>query len=172
MRYKNIVFIGMAGSGKSKLGMKVAEKIGYSFIDTDRYIESMEGITLDEIMKKYGNTKFKEIEEKRILEIHLCKYVISTGGSAVYSQKAMEHLKKGGIIVYLSKESDFLKRKIKNMGSRAIVGFDGKNFDEIYEERKPLYEKYADITVDGECSVEELVEIISSFPISPPQEAR
>ena len=143
----NIILIGMPGSGKSTIGILLAKMIGYSFLDSDLLIQHASGKKLYEILKDEGTERFAQIENQINSEIHAEKTVIATGGSAVYGKEAMEHLSSIGTVVYLKVSLKELIRRVKNFNTRGIVMRQGQTLEEIYAEREPLYEKYADITV-------------------------
>lgn len=145
---KNIVLIGMAGSGKSTLGVLLAKSLGMPFIDTDLMIQQHEKKLLQEIIDSHGIEPFLEIEEKVMLTIDDLDSVIATGGSVVYSEKAMTHLKEHGRLVYLKLDYVEIERRIQNITTRGIVMDNGKSLKDIYDERVCLYEKYADIIID------------------------
>lgn len=147
---KNIVLIGMSGAGKSTLGVLLAKALGLDFTDTDILIQQREGMRLQEIIDSRGIEYFLKREEEAILSFDKMGYVIATGGSAVYSDKAMSALKNSGITVYLYVSSGELKARLTNITTRGIVMEPGCSLDELIVQRLPLYEKYADITVD--CS--------------------
>ena len=157
----NIVLIGMSGAGKSTLGVLLAKAQGLCFVDTDIMIQQRKGQLLQRIIDSEGVEKFMEVEEETILDMSSCNTVIATGGSVVYSEKAMEHLSQGGICVYLHVDFDELSARLSNITTRGIVFKNAHSLREVYEERLPLYEKYAHVTVH--CtgrSVEESVEEI------------
>lgn len=145
---KNIVLIGMAGSGKSTLGVLLAKSLGMPFVDTDLIIQQNEKELLQEIIDKKGINKFLQIEEKVMLSIESKDSVIATGGSVVYSDQAMDHLKKHGRIVYLKLSFEEIEKRIKNITTRGIVMESGKTLKNIFDERVTLYEKHADIVID------------------------
>ncbi|MBQ1891768.1 MAG: shikimate kinase [Firmicutes bacterium] len=149
-RKTNIVLIGMPGSGKSTVGRILSKRTGMSQVDTDVLIERSENMKLQDIIDKNGLERFAQIEEAVLLELDLKNYIVSTGGSAVYYPKAMEHLKKSSTIVYLKTPLSKLLRNIRNMDSRGISVKPGQTFEDLYNERCPLYEKYADVTVSTE----------------------
>ena len=149
-RKTNIVLIGMPGSGKSTVGRILSKRTGMSQVDTDVLIERSENMKLQDIIDKNGLERFAQIEEAVLLELDLKNYIVSTGGSAVYYPKAMEHLKESSTIVYLKTPLSKLLRNIRNMDSRGISVKPGQTFEDLYNERCPLYEKYADITVSTE----------------------
>lgn len=145
---ENIVLIGMPGVGKSTVGVLMAEWLGYSFLDTDIYIQAREGRKLQEIIDCEGLDGFCKIEEQAILVLSCEAHVISTGGSAVYSKRAMQHLKKNSTVCHLDMPSQQLKERLDNFKTRGIVMVPGQSIETLYRERHPLYMKYADITVD------------------------
>ncbi len=144
---QNIVLIGMPTSGKSTVGVIVAKILGLDFVDADIVIQHNEGLKLSKIIEQRGVTGFLECEEKALLSLDACGAVIATGGSAVYSQKAMEKLSKKAAIVYLEVEKEELFRRLKDVKERGVVLSDGETLEDMYASRKKLYEKYADITV-------------------------
>ena len=147
---KNIVIIGMPGAGKSTMGVILAKTLGRKFIDTDIAIQEQTGRLLQDMIDADGPEAFKKTEEQTILSLHCRGTVIATGGSVVFSGKAMEHLKKDGVVIYLRISYDEMVRRLGNITTRGIVLVRGQGLREMYDERIPLYEKYADITI--ECS--------------------
>ena len=147
---KNIVIIGMPGAGKSTMGVILAKTLGRNFIDTDIVAQETTGRLLQEIIDEEGTGAFLKTEEKTILSLHCHHAVIATGGSVVFSGKAMKHLKKDGVVIYLKISFGEMVRRVSNITTRGIVLAAGQSLREMYDQRVPLYEKYADITID--CS--------------------
>lgn len=159
---KNIVLIGMPGAGKSTVGVVLAKTLGMNFIDTDLLIQQREQKLLQEILSEKGPDGFMLTEEISILSVHCGETVIATGGSVVYSQGAIEHLKNIGTVVYLQIGYEEIDKRINNIKTRGVLLQAGQTLKDIYVQRLPLYEKYADVVID--CSgldVEKIVEKIS-----------
>lgn len=162
MKQKNIVLIGMPGAGKSTVGVVLAKKLGYAFLDSDLVIQSREGKLLHEIIEAHGVEQFWFIEEEANLSINAVRTVIATGGSVIYGGRAMEHLGQGGVIVYLKLSCEEIARRLGDLNERGVTLRKGQNLQMLYEERIPLYEKYADITVACEkLTIREIVEEIA-----------
>ena len=145
---KNIVLIGMPGVGKSTIGVIAAKQLGYEFVDADLLIQKQEKRLLHEIISQEGVDGFLEIENRVNASIQTEGAVISTGGSVIYGKEAMEHLSSIGTVVYLKLPYPELKRRLKNLKDRGVVLKDGQTLKDLYDERTPLYEKYADLIVD------------------------
>ena len=162
----NIVLIGMSGAGKSTLGVLLAKTLGKSFADTDIMIQQKDGRLLQDIIDSEGIEYFMKLEEDTVCSAELCDTVIATGGSVVYSDRAMKKLSDGGLCVYLNVDFDELTARLKNITTRGIVFKSAQTLREVYEERLPLYEKYADVTVECtgsgiEESVGRIAELVS-----------
>ncbi|MGI6736787.1 MAG: shikimate kinase [Anaerovoracaceae bacterium] len=154
----NIILIGMPGSGKSTVGVVLAKVLGYGFLDADVLIQQREGKTLHEILDSVGPWGFNKIEEDVNLGISVDHTVIATGGSAVYGERAMRHFANLGTIVYLRVSCEEMIRRVDNVPERGISVADGVTLQELYRERAPLYEKYADLTVDVDgCDISKSV---------------
>ncbi len=160
----NIILIGMAGCGKSTVGVLLAKALGMGFLDTDLVIQRREGKKLQEIINVDGLEYFKRAEDAALLSVETDSTVIATGGSAVYYNDAMKHLKAGGKCVWLALPFDVIERRIRNIKTRGIAIAPGKTLRDVFEERQPLYEKYADIRVDCAGSAEDNVaEVIKAL---------
>ena len=164
MKKDNVILIGMSGAGKSTLGVLISKAIGKNFFDTDILIQQREGKLLQQIIDLDGLNRFMRAEERAILSLNIHGCVIATGGSVVYSERAMKHLKKRGTVVYLKVDFNELEGRLSNIKNRGIVFKGANDLRSVYEERLPLYEKYADITVDCTgCGVEDSVEAITQM---------
>ena len=168
MSKENIVLIGMPGVGKSTVGVVIAKKLGYQFIDADLVIQKRENRLLHEIISEEGLDGFLKAEENANVYIaqNEEKSIVATGGSVVYCEKAMQELKKTGRVIYLELEYDQLKKRLGNLKGRGVVLKDGQDLRGLYEERIPLYEKYADLTVneknlDVEQTLQKIVDRLS-----------
>ena len=157
MQRTNLVLIGMPASGKSTVGVILAKVIGYDFIDTDILIQRAEKKRLPEIIKAVGVDGFLEVEERVCSSVEADRCVIATGGSVVYSEKAMRHLKKIGHIMYLKTDFETIRKRLGNIRQRGVALREGQTLRDLYEERVILYEKYADTVVEEEGDVEDVV---------------
>ena len=146
----NIILIGMPGSGKSTVGVLLAKTLGYGFLDTDLTIQQREGALLQEILDQRGLEAFLNAEEAAICSVACSETVIAPGGSAVCREGAIVHLKELGTVVYLRVSLEELEGRISNMSSRGIALSPGQTLADVYNYRSPLYEKYADLTVDAD----------------------
>lgn len=162
MNKDNIILIGMPGSGKSTAGVVLAKFIGYDFLDTDLFIQDKTGKLLHELISEHGLDGFLKIEEEINASVNCHKSVIAPGGSVIYGEKAMEHFKKMGTIVYLKLSYEDVESRLGNLKSRGVALKDGMTLKDLYEERTPYYEKYADIVVDEHGqNVEETIRYIA-----------
>ena len=146
----NITLIGMPGAGKSTIGVVLAKVLGYQFLDSDLLIQKQEKRRLSEIIEEEGYKGFQEVENRVNASIEAENTVIATGGSVVYCEEAMEHLKSIGTVVYLKLSLNALSKRLGNLKGRGVLLKEGQTLAGLYEERTPLYEKYADIVIDEE----------------------
>ena len=163
MNNNNIVLIGMPGAGKSTIGVVLAKMLGYQFVDSDLLIQKEENRKLSEIIEQEGIEGFIEIENRINSQIETEKHIIATGGSVIYGEEAMEHLRKIGTVVYLRLSCKELADRLGDLTCRGVVIRKGQGLEALYAERCPLYEKYAHITIDCEgLSIENLAQKIKS----------
>lgn len=153
----NIILIGMPGSGKSTVGIILAKQMSKDFLDTDVLIQTLEGRSLQDIVDNDGHMVLRDIEERVLLSIEATNQVISTGGSAAYSDPAMRHLGQNGIVVFLHADLDTLRGRIENYGTRGLAKKPEQSFEDLFKERYTLYTKYADIVVESSGFTQEQV---------------
>lgn len=165
---KNIVLIGMPASGKSTIGVLLAKAMGMDFVDTDLLIQKNRNALLQDIIIRIGIQEFIKIEEQTVLDLDCSNSIIATGGSVIYSDIAVKHLKKNGIILYLDVNYDEINRRLTNITSRGIVFGPGQDLRGLFEERVPLYRKHADKILtcadkdieDIVCSIKDVVAVV------------
>ena len=155
----NIILIGMPGAGKSTVGVILAKALKKTFIDTDIVVQEDAGRLLQDIIDTEGPRAFLEIEESTILSRHFANAVIATGGSVVFSSRAMEHLKNSGVVIYLKISFEEMEKRLRNITTRGIVLVAGQGLRGMYEQRVPLYEKYADRIID--CSDKDFEAVVA-----------
>lgn len=151
MESRNITLIGMPGAGKSTLGVLLAKELGYPFIDTDIVIQSRIGKKLAVVIAERGLDYFQELEERFICDLDLERTVIATGGSVVYSDPAMRHLKAKAVTLWLQLSIEPLRKRLGDLRARGVVIGANQTFEQLYRERQPLYAKYADVTICCDC---------------------
>jgi len=153
----NIVLIGMAGSGKSSVGQVLATLLGLAFVDVDRLIEEDQHTPLQNLLNELGVDGFRQVEEKVLLSMEYRNHVIATGGSAIYSEAGMNHLKETGCLVLLDVALPVLKQRVGDFSSRGLVKTESQSFEQLFAERRPLYKKHADLILDcGDQSVNDI----------------
>ena len=154
----NLILIGMPASGKSTVGVILSKIIGYDFIDTDLLIQKSEHMRLSQIIEARGVEGFLEIENRVNASVEASRSVIATGGSAVYGQEAMQHLRQIGAVIYLQVDYEVIRKRLRNIRQRGVVLREGQTLRELYEERCALYEQYADLIVrEGSGEIEDVV---------------
>lgn len=159
----NITLIGMAGVGKSTIGRALAKRLGYTFIDVDSLIKEKTGVPLQVLIDKHGDSAFIRFEEEAILRLgQMDGCIISPGGSVIYSEKAMEHLKNISKIIFLNAPFRSIVKRLPNARKRGIVGLRDRSLKELFEERMILYQKYADFSIKlkGKENIQGIVEKI------------
>lgn len=161
MKKSNIVLIGMPGVGKSTVGVILAKVLGYQFLDADLVIQQQEKKLLKDIIAEVGTEGFIEVENRVNAGLECSQTIIATGGSVVYGKEAMEHLKEIGTVVYLEVPYKTIEKRLSDIKGRGVVLKEGQTLYDLYMERTPLYEKYADIRVnEGRLNVEQTVEVL------------
>ncbi len=158
---KNLVLIGMPGAGKSTVGVLLAKALKMPFVDTDLLIQRQENSYLQELIAKHGIDGFMKIEEDIVKGLDLENHVIATGGSVIYSGSAISHLKAQGVLFFLNTKMYQLERRLKNTQTRGIAMQHGQSLVSLYNERLPLYKKYADIEID--CSRKHIETIVTEI---------
>lgn len=157
----NIVLVGMPGAGKSTVGVVLAKRLGMSFVDSDLVIQERYGKLLHELIEEHGVEGFWRIENEVNASLKVYDSVIATGGSAVYGAEAMEHLGRIGTVVYLKLPYEEVEERLGDLFARGVTLLPGQTLADLYEERTPLYEKYAHLTVD--CSGKMLRETVAQI---------
>ncbi len=143
----NLILIGMPGAGKSTVGVILAKQTSRDYVDTDVLIQTSQGRTLQEIVDQDGYAGLRRIEEEILLGLSVRNHVIATGGSAVYSDPAMDYLKSCGVAIFLDVDLITLESRVHDFGTRGLAKRSGQSFADLFEERFTLYRKYADITI-------------------------
>ena len=146
----NVTLIGMPSAGKSTIGVLLAKRLGYSFIDADILIQEKEGRLLKEIIAQEGMDGFLQVENRVNASIEAKRSVIAPGGSVIYGKEAMEHLKEISTVVYLKMSYEELERRVGDVVDRGVALKEGITLRDLYDERTAYYERYADITIDEE----------------------
>lgn len=147
---KNIVLIGMPGAGKSTVGVVLAKHEGFGFLDSDLVIQEKTGLLLHEIISREGDEGFRQVENRVNASLQVRHTVIATGGSVIYGREAMQHLRRIGTVVYLKLSCPSIAERLGDLKERGVTLKEGQTLQQLYDERVPLYERYADITIDCE----------------------
>jgi shikimate kinase len=155
--HSNLVLIGMPGAGKSTIGVILAKKTTRDFVDTDVLIQTSQGRTLQDIVDRDGYAVLRKIEEDILLGLSVQNHVIATGGSAVYSDRAMAHLKSNGIIIFLDVELAALESRVRDFSTRGLARRPEQSFAELFDERLKLYTKHADIAIKFDGMTQEQI---------------
>ena len=153
----------MAGAGKSSVGVKLAKHLKFNFVDSDLIIEKKYGKSLRDILSQNGNKKFKEIEEGALLSVEFNQIVLATGGSAVFCDTAMEHIKENSIVIYLEVPYEDISARISNFSERGLLKRPDQTIQEAYKEREGLYQNCADYIVQNKGEIDSCLNKISSL---------
>ncbi len=157
----NIILNGMPGVGKSTVGQLLAKRLGLAFLDTDVFIQDRMRKSLQALIRKYGASGFCQLEEKHILSLNVSSHVIAPGGSVVYKERAMQHLRANGTVVYLDLSVQQLKKRLEDVHARGVVIAEGQTIEGLFSERRPLYLKYADHTIRTDnLTADQIVEFV------------
>ena len=157
----NVVLVGMPAAGKSTVGVVLAKRLGFRFVDSDLVIQEHTGMLLHQIMEEKGMDVFLRVENDVNASLCAERSVIATGGSVIYGREAMEHLKGLGIVVYLKLGLESIKERLCDFKERGVAVREGQSLEELYTERIPYYEKYADVTV--ECEGKRIKDIVAEI---------
>lgn len=165
----NVALIGMPGAGKSTLGVLLAKRTAREFLDTDLWIQEAERTSLRELIEERGVEAFRRIEERCVAAIDCQACVIATGGSVVYSTVAMGRLARIAVCIYLDVPPSELATRLGSLSERGVVRAPGQGLEDLYAERRPLYERWADLRVEcgglnHEAAIEAIVAALSAFP--------
>lgn len=158
---KNIVLIGMPGAGKSTVGVVLAKHAGFKFVDSDLVIQEQTGMLLHEIITREGDDGFRQVENRINASLQVRHSVIATGGSVIYGKEAMKHLREIGTVVYLKLSCEAIEERLGDLKERGVTLREGQTLRQLYDERTPLYERYADVTV--ECEGKTIREIVAEI---------
>lgn len=160
----NIVLIGMPGVGKSTVGVVLAKRLGYRFVDSDLVIQEQYGKLLHQLIEEHGVEGFRKLENDVNASLNMHRCVIATGGSAVYGREAMEHLRDIGTVVYLKLPLEEISDRLGDLNARGVAMMPGQSLEALYEERVPLYEKYAHKVIDCHGKqIREIVELVAAI---------
>ena len=160
----NIILIGMPGAGKSTVGVLLAKRLGYQFVDTDLLLQTLQQCRLQQIIANVGLDAFKKLEAEVLCNLETTHSVVATGGSAVYSAQAMAQLKKLGQLVFIEIPLDELLNRVNDMDNRGLVIGPNETYEHLYAERQPLYKRYAEVTIPGGgLTVEEVAATIEQW---------
>jgi len=166
-RGRNLVLVGMPASGKSTVGVLVAKALGLDFVDTDLLLQKQEGLRLQEILSRDGPEGFLLAEDGLLSALRFTDAVVSTGGSAVYHQRGMRNLKQQGEVIWLDVPFEEIRRRLGDIHSRGVVLAPGQTLRNLYDERRPLYDEWADLRLevpreDLETTVARLIALVEN----------
>lgn len=159
----NVSLIGMPGAGKSTVGVLLAKRLGYGFLDTDLLLQRQEGALLQTVLDRLGTERFLDVEAEVIAALDCRSTVIAPGGSAVLRDLGARRLKELGPVVFLDLPCEVVERRLGNLATRGVTLAPGQTLEQLYEYRRPFYQKWADLTVNADQPhVEDTVELVLS----------
>ena len=161
--YTSITLIGMAGAGKTSIGKVLSSTLKKRFIDSDHKIERKLSMTLQDILSKKGKAKFLEIEQKLILDLKFDEIILATGGSVIFSEEAMNHICRNSLVLYLKVRFEKIQERVRNFENRGFIKDSDQTFEQAFQFREHLYEKYADHVIDNEDSIEVCIKKIEEL---------
>lgn len=147
---KNLILVGMPASGKSTVGVILAKEMKYRFVDTDLILQEDTDQTLVEIIEERGLRGFLDLENETVAALKAKRSIIATGGSVIYGAEAMENLKAQGLVIYLAHRYEVIESRLTNIKTRGVAMQKGQTLRDLFKERVPLYERYADITIEAD----------------------
>ena len=164
-KHRNIILIGMPAVGKTTVARRIAAAADLTFLDTDRIIQAETGKKLPELIRESGTDGFLATEDRICAALDVTNCIIATGGSVVYGENAMRHLSEIGTVVYLKLAYPLLQKRLHTPRERGVVLRRGQSLYDLYRERVPLYEKYADITVTlcGKSIAESVQQVVKAI---------
>lgn len=162
---KNLVLIGMPGSGKSTVGVLCAKALGMPFMDTDLVMQARCGRLLQNLVDELGTEGFLREEEACILGLDYKNTVVATGGSVALEDRAMAHLKRSGVVFYLNLPYDEVEKRLSNIATRGIAMGPGESLKGLYDYRVPHYLKHADVIIDaaGQTLEETVAAVVAAW---------
>ena len=165
MKRKSIVLIGMAGVGKSTIGTSLSKNLGFSFVDVDDYILEKDGKGIQELIDEIGEQAFLQLEKQRMYELDFSRRIVAPGGSIIYHPDLMEYLRQQSTLVYLYDSFANIESRLTDASTRGIVGLKNKSLRQVYDERSPLYSRYADIIIhcQGKSQEQLVKEILQHY---------
>ena len=160
----SISLIGMAGAGKSTVGRELAKILHFRLIDSDVLIEEQQGKSLQNILDDEGYIRLREIENSVLKNLHFKEIILSTGGSAVYSDEAMKHIQQNSKVIFLDVSFGKILERVPSFHDRGFAKAPSQSIEDAFEERQELYNKYShhivSNTEDLYSCVSKIVELV------------
>tara|TARA_Y100000766_G_scaffold25623_1_gene17724 strand:- start:137 stop:640 length:504 start_codon:yes stop_codon:yes gene_type:complete len=152
---KSISLVGMAGAGKSSIGKQLADHLGFSFIDSDLLIETEYQESLQQVLDRSGKENFLKIEENALMSIEFNNTILATGGSAIFSELAMDYIRSRSSIIFIEAPYKKIVERVSNFSERGFLKSSDQTIQEAFVERQFLYKHFADFEVQNDASQEE-----------------